>query len=233
MSRDGFTEDQLSRLQQNPYVVSASKGRIKFSKSLHVMVIKKIAEGESLSTILLDVGIDAHWLSKDQKKKLRESGIDSGYKYLTEEQQLTLSKNKYISRVSEKSISYTDEFYNELAKEYAQGKNVHDILVSLGIDPAVLGKKRRQGIVICMKRYQARAGNDGELHKLPMGPPKPSNKVEEIRTIEEEIVYLRQQITYLKQENEFKKKRLKRREAQGEIEVIPSEKYVLIQQSTH
>ncbi|MBI9095642.1 MAG: hypothetical protein JEY71_12235 [Sphaerochaeta sp.] len=207
MYRDGFTEDQISRLKQNSYVVSVSKDRIKLSKSLHILVADKIAEGEKLSSILFDVGIDAHWLSKDQKRKLTRSGIDSGYKYLTEEEQKTLSKSKYISSVSKKLIYYTDEFYNEFAKEYAKRRNVQDILVSLGIDPIVLGKRRRDGIVKRMKRYQARAGNDSELHKLPKGrPAESSSKVAEIRTTEEEIAYLLQRIAYLEQENEFLKK---------------------------
>lgn len=207
MSRDGFTKDQILRLQQNPYVESVSKGRVQFSKSFHVMVSEKIAEGENLSTILFDVGIDTHWLSKNQKRKLKAAGINLGRKYLTEEQQQTLSKNKYISRVSEKAISYTAEFYNEFAKEYAKGIQVQEILRSLGIDPSILGEKRRNGIVERMKQYKAIAGNDGELHKLPQGrPPKTSGKVEEKRTTEDEITSLRQQIAYLKQENEFLKK---------------------------
>jgi len=207
MSRNGFTEDQLSRLQQNPYVVSVSKGRIQFSKSLHVMVVEKIAEGESLSTILFDVGINEHWLSMGQKHKLRDAGIDSGRKYLTEEQQQALSRNKYISKVSEKSIFYTDEFYNEFAREYAKGMQVQKILRSMGIDPSILGKKRREGIVASMKRYQARAGNDAGLHKFPQGrPSKQSAKVKDKRTPEEEMAYLRQRNAYLEQENEFLKK---------------------------
>lgn len=208
MYRDGFTEDQISRLKQNPYVESVSKDQIKFSKSLRVIVAEKIAEGEKLSSILFDVGIDAHWLSKTQKRKLTKLRIDSrGHKYLTEEEQKTLSKSKYISSVSKKLIYYTDEFYNEFAKQYAKGTMVQDILRSLGIDPVVLGERRRNGIVARMKRYQARAGNDSELHKLPQGRPAQSpSKVAEIRTSEEEIAYLRQQIAYLEQENEFLKK---------------------------
>jgi len=207
MYRDGFSEDQISRLKQNPYVESVSKDRIKFSKSLRDLVADKIAEGEKLSSILFDVGIDAQWLSSGQKQNLTKPRIDSGYKYLTEEEQNTLSMNKYISRVSNKSITYTDEFYNEFAKEYAKGTMVQDIFRSLGIDPVVLGKKRRNGIVARMRRYQARAGNDSELHKLPKGRPAESpSKVAEIRTTEEEIAYLRQRNAYLEQENEFLKK---------------------------
>ena len=207
MYRDGFTEDQIFRLKQNSYVENVSKDRIKFTKSLHILVAEKIAEGEKLSSILFDVGIDAHWLSESQRRKLTGSGIDSGYKYLTEEEQKTLSKNKYISSVSKKCICYTDEFYNKFAKEYAKGTMVQDIFRSLGIDPVVLGKKRRNGIVARMRRYQARAGNDSELHKLPKGRPAESpSKVAEIRTTEEEIAYLRQRNAYLEQENEFLKK---------------------------
>lgn len=207
MYRDGFTEDQIFRLKQNSYVENVSKDRIKFTKSLHILVAEKIAEGEKLSSILFDVGIDAHWLSESQRRKLTGSGIDSGYKYLTEEEQKTLSKNKYISSVSKKCICYTDEFYNKFAKEYEKTKNVHYILESLGINPVVLGQKRRDGIVARMKRYQARAGNDPELHKLPQGrSAKSPSKVVEIRTTEEEIAYLRQRIAYLEQENEFLKK---------------------------
>jgi len=207
MYRDGFTEDQILRLKQNPYVESVSKEMIKFSKSLRVLVADKIAEGEKLSSILFDVGIDAHWLSEGQKRKLTGSEINSGYKYLTEEQQQTLSKNKYISRVSEKSITYTDEFYNDFAKEYANGTMVQDVLRRLGIDPIVLGRPRRDSIVSRMKRYQARADNDSTLHKLPKGrPAKSPSKEAEIRTIEEEIAYLLQRIAYLEQENEFLKK---------------------------
>ena len=55
-----------------------------------------------------------------------------------------LSKNKYVKKVSEKGITYTDEFKRLFISENEKGKFPRDIFVECGFDIDVIGLKRIQ-----------------------------------------------------------------------------------------
>lgn len=69
-----------------------------------------------------------------------------GNKYFTNEQVEQLKRNKYVKKVSEKSITYTEEFKEVFIKEYNLGKPLSKILIEMGFEPKTLGKQRIKNI---------------------------------------------------------------------------------------
>ena len=57
-----------------------------------------------------------------------------GKNYFTSEQVEQLKKNKYVKHVSEKSITYTEEFKEVFIDEYNLGKIPSQILIEMGFD---------------------------------------------------------------------------------------------------
>jgi len=64
--------------------------------------------------------------------KIRFSGVDISM----------LRKNKNILKVSEKAITYTDEFKSSFMEEYLTGKLPRDIFRENGFKEEVIGVKR-------------------------------------------------------------------------------------------
>ena len=124
-----------------------------------------------------------------------------GTKRFTLEERRELEDNPYVENVSETTITYTEEFKEEFAKEYASGKPPSAILREHGFDPAVLGKRRKDSLVARTKEYSQRPGGFSDARKESSGRPK----VKEL-TDAENIQRLEHQVRYLKQENEFLKK---------------------------
>ena len=69
-----------------------------------------------------------------------------GKNYFTPEQVEQLRKNKYVKHVSEKAITYTEEFKEVFMMEYNSGKLPSQILTEMGFDCKVLGEARVDGI---------------------------------------------------------------------------------------
>lgn len=69
-----------------------------------------------------------------------------GKNYFTPEQVEQLRQNKYVKNVSEKAITYTEEFREVFLLEYNTGKLPSQILTEMGFDCKVLGRKRIQTI---------------------------------------------------------------------------------------
>lgn len=76
--------------------------------------------------------------------------------YFTPEQVEQLKQNKYVKNVSEKAITYTDEFKEVFLLEYNSGKLPSQIVVEMGFDCKVLGRKRIDGIVQRIKKQSVR-----------------------------------------------------------------------------
>jgi len=53
-----------------------------------------------------------------------------------------LNKNPNVERVSEKAITYTDEFKKEFIEEYLKGKMPYQIFQEAGFDIDIIGMKR-------------------------------------------------------------------------------------------
>ncbi len=137
-----------------------------------------------------------------------------GKNHFTEEQLRELSKNPYIQKVSATTITYTREFKERFQEEYRMGKLPSQILMDMGIDPRILGKRRQDSIIHRTKKYELRSEGCCDTRKNNSG--RPSTK--ELSDTEK-INRLQQKIAYLKQENEFLKKNIQMdREATWEYE---------------
>lgn len=79
-----------------------------------------------------------------------------GKYYFTPEQVEQLRQNKYVKKVSEKSITYTEEFKEVFLLEYNTGKIPSQILIEMGFDYKVLGKSRVDNIVQSTKKQSLR-----------------------------------------------------------------------------
>ena len=136
-------------------------------------------------------------------------------KKFTPDEQRALRANPYVERVSETTITYTTEFKERFALEYATGKPPSVILREHGFDPAILGKDRKDGLVKRTKKYSHRPGGFSDARKESSGRPR----VKEL-TDAEKVQWLEHQVRYLKQENEFLKKiRFLDRQAEWECKV--------------
>lgn len=135
-----------------------------------------------------------------------------GKNHFTEEQQLELRVNPYIQKVSTTTITYTKEFKERFEEEYRAGKTPSQILTDMGIDPHILGTKRKSGLVERMKLYELRAEGCDDTRKSKSGRSSTKSL-----TDDEKIKRLEQKIAYLQQENEFIKKNIQmNREANWE-----------------
>jgi hypothetical protein len=124
-----------------------------------------------------------------------------GVNHFTKEQQEELRKNPFIKKVSDKAITYTTEFRELFANEYRSGKIPSQILTECGIDHQLLGKRRKDGLVAMVKKFELRLDGFEDTRKDNSGRP-----VTKDLTDAERISRLEHQIKYLKQENEFLKK---------------------------
>ena len=60
-------------------------------------------------------------------------------KNFTEKEVKVLSKNKYVTKVSIKGITYTDEYKRIFIAENEKGKSIKEIFKEYGFDIDVLG----------------------------------------------------------------------------------------------
>lgn len=118
----------------------------------------------------------------------------------TQEEIEAFKSNPYVTRVSDKSVSFSQEFKEKLILESRTGKAHSKILSDLGIDEKVLGAKRTDSLFKRVRKQSARPERFGRTK--PIGRPK---KVI-FASVEEENRYLKDRMEYLEQENEFLKK---------------------------
>lgn len=60
----------------------------------------------------------------------------------TSEQIRVLRRNPYVKNVSEKSITYSDEFKRHFVSESLDSKTAKQIFIEAGFDPEMLGESR-------------------------------------------------------------------------------------------
>lgn len=128
-----------------------------------------------------------------------------GKTYFTEEQQIKLRKNPYVQKVSAKSITYTKEFKEKFEEEYCGGKLPSQILNDMGLDPRILGKRRRSSIVSRMKLYELRPEGFEDTRKSNSGrtTTRQLSDAEKIKRLEQKIAYLNQENEFLKKNNQM------------------------------
>ncbi|MCB2338845.1 IS3 family transposase [Clostridium estertheticum] len=131
-------------------------------------------------------------------------------KLFTNEEILSLSKNRYIKQISEKCITYTDDLKSLFIAEHNMGKLPFQIFQDCGFDVDVLGNHR---IWCASKRWRKAYKESGELglrdtRKFSSGRP-----LKRELTLEEIITKKDAEIAYWKAEAELLKK-IERKERQ-------------------
>lgn len=124
-----------------------------------------------------------------------------GVNYFTNDQIRLLSKNKYVIKVSNKAITYSEEFKNIFIEEYNNGLLPRDIFEKYGFPYEILGKKRIGNCADRWKKQVRREEGLSDTRKKNSGRP-----LEHELTDEETIEKLKHKIAILEQENSYLKK---------------------------
>jgi transposase-like protein len=107
-----------------------------------------------------------------------------------------------INHISEKSITYSDDFKERAVIAYKAGVSSRMIFEKEGLNIQDLGKER---IISALKRWRKMSQREGGLRDTRSTNSKGRPRTRP-RTPEEELKYLKDKVEYLEQENEFLKK---------------------------
>ena len=118
-----------------------------------------------------------------------------------EEQQKQLRANHWVKSVTEKSISFTEDFKVHFINEYNLGKLPKQIFKDAGFDINMLGDKR---IEQCTARYKRQNKRIEGFHDTRAN--NSGRRIGKELSIEEENELLKKQNAKLQQELEFLKK---------------------------
>lgn len=113
-----------------------------------------------------------------------------------------LKRNPYVKRVSEKSITYSDEFKRMFIEKYLRGNTPRTIFIEAGFDVEVIGIKRyEQAAARWISSYNkygiagvrdTRRENSGRTSKTPLSKDDIINKQEaKIKLLEEQLDLLK------------------------------------------
>ena len=123
-----------------------------------------------------------------------------GKNYFTQEQVEQLRQNKYVKNVSEKAITYTEEFKEVFLFEYNEGKLPSQILDEMGFDYKVLGESRVSNITQAVKKQSVRPEGFKDTRADNPNVGRPSTRD---LTTEEIIAKQKAEIELLKAKVEF------------------------------
>lgn len=117
-----------------------------------------------------------------------------------EEQIKALKDNPYVKNVSEKAITYTDEFKEEFMKLYLKKFLPRQIFAKLGFDTSALGERRISTAAERIKKKYKEGKGFEDNRKMSLGRPRTRklSKDEEIKKLKHKIKYQEQQIEYFK-----------------------------------
>jgi hypothetical protein len=131
-------------------------------------------------------------------------------KNFTQEEIKILSNNKYVRKVSDKVITYTDEFRHIFVSENENGKLPRDIFESYGFDINSIGMNR---VDSAGKRWRAAYRKEGiygltDLRKLHSG--RSNSKQEPIERLKAENNLLKGEIEMLKKIDFLERRMIKK-----------------------
>jgi len=124
-------------------------------------------------------------------------------KDFTEKEVKVLSKNKYVTKVSIKGITYTDEYKRIFVAENEKGKSIKEIFKEYGFDIDVLGTIRIRSAANRWRTAYRKKGIIGLNDTRALMCGRSSGKD---LPIEERYKRLKVQVNLLKAENELLKK---------------------------
>lgn len=124
-------------------------------------------------------------------------------KTFTEDEIKVLKTNKYVKNVSDKGITYTDEFRKEYTNLLVRGNTKRNIFLQLEFDPSVLGEKRMQSIHSRMKNNLKNNKSIEDTRSTNSGRPKKKDskevtEAEQIEKLKHENIMLKAEIDLLK-----------------------------------
>lgn len=120
----------------------------------------------------------------------------------TDAQVKKLSKNKWIKNITNKGITYTDEFKYKLVKECENYKKFpQDVFRECGIDPDIVGERR---ISDSANRWRKQYKNTGELKDTRKGSS--GRPIQRELSDKEKLERAEAKIKLLEAENELLKK---------------------------
>ncbi len=120
----------------------------------------------------------------------------------TDAQVKKLSKNKWIKNISNKGITYTDEFKYKLVKECENYKKFpQDIFKECNIDPEIVGESRIRN---CAYRWRTQINSIGEISDTRT--TKSGNTLKRELSDKEKLERAEAKIKLLEAENELLKK---------------------------
>lgn len=122
----------------------------------------------------------------------------------SKEEQMLLLKNKNVTKVTDKSITYSDEFKVNSIQSYAKGKFPAEIFREAGFNLNIIGNQNPRKCLNRWKRTYLAKGKDGLMgEKRGRGGRRPENLE---MSLEERLNAAEAQVAYLEMENEFLKK---------------------------
>lgn len=127
----------------------------------------------------------------------------SGIRF-TEQQQELLSQNIYVTKVSDRAITYSEAFKIHAINEYAAGKTPTQIFRDAGFDTHIIGSDNPKRSLSRWRNTCFKTGIDG-LKGEKRGHNKTNSQGAEL-TLEEQLLQAEAKIAYLQMENEFLKK---------------------------
>lgn len=120
----------------------------------------------------------------------------------TDAQVKKLSKNKWIKNITNKAITYTNEFKYKLVKECENYKKFpQDVFRECGIDPEIVGERRYSNAA---KRWRKQLKNLGEIKDTRKGGS--GRPLERELSDKEKLERAETKIKLLEAENELLKK---------------------------
>lgn len=108
----------------------------------------------------------------------------------TDEQVISLNKNKYVAKATPEYVVYSNTFKNLFINERRNGKKVEEIFKACGFDVAALGKKRMEK---CSERWGKIVASGGTF--------KATNKINNYRNMtleDKKIADLTKEVNRLK-----------------------------------
>jgi hypothetical protein len=122
----------------------------------------------------------------------------------SKEEQMLLLKNKNVTKVTDKSITYSDEFKVNSIQSYAKGKFPAEIFREAGFNLNIIGNQNPRKCLNRWKRTYLAKGKNGLMgEKRGRGGRRPENLE---MSLEERLNAAEAQVAYLEMENEFLKK---------------------------
>lgn len=103
-----------------------------------------------------------------------------------------LRESIYVDYVSEREVSFTEEFKRILWEQKKQGKNAPAIFREYGIDPQILGYKRIENLIkrLRAKSYETEVNSDSKHKALSLE--------DKVRQLEHQLAYTQQEVELLK-----------------------------------